>query len=67
MSVFADWLDDVRKWTRSSNKKMDKPDVIDLTEHFCQHSRLLVDLSTLSDRKKFELVTEGEWAALLSA
>lgn len=56
----------MRKWTKSSNKK-EKPAAIDLTEHFCQHNRLLVDLNTLSDRKKFELVSEVEWTALLSA
>lgn len=67
MCLFTDWLDDVRKWTKSSNKKLEKPDAINLTEHFCQHGSLLVDLNTLSDRKKFELVSESEWAALSSA
>ena len=42
----------------------DKPAKIDIREFFCEHDKLVIDITFPSDKSKLELVQKQEWTEI---
>ena len=66
VSFVSAWLTAWRTWLKKpANTANSRPGKIDLRPYLCKHNLLLVDLNFPGDKAAFEIISEGEWDALV--